>query len=66
MEFVRHKTKHELLRARDWESGWIAGEYIGRNRTLVTPTREEREVIYLRETFDYSGSLSEADVCGRD
>jgi hypothetical protein len=51
VEFVRHKTKHELLRARDWESGWIAGEYIGRNRTLVSPTREQREVIYLRETL---------------
>jgi hypothetical protein len=49
--FVGHKTKRELLRARDWESGWIAGEYVGRNRTLVTPTREEREVIYLRQTF---------------
>ena len=51
VEFVEHKTKRELLRARDWESGWIAGEYLGRNRTLVTPTREEREVIYLRETL---------------
>ena len=51
VEFVTHKTKHELLRARDWESGWIAGEYVGRNRTLVTPAREEREVIYLRQTF---------------
>ena len=40
-----------LKRARDWESGWIAGEYVGRNRTLVTPTREQREVIYLRQTF---------------
>ena len=27
------------------------GRYVGRNRTLVTPTREEREVIYLRETL---------------
>jgi len=51
VQFVEHKTKRELLRARDWESGWIAGEYVGRNRTLVTPTREEREVIYLRETL---------------
>ncbi|MGO9168410.1 MAG: hypothetical protein ACLP56_16210 [Candidatus Sulfotelmatobacter sp.] len=51
VEFVEHKTKRELLRARDWESGWIAGEYVGRNRTRVTPTREEREVIYLRETL---------------
>jgi hypothetical protein len=51
VEFVEHKTKRQLLRARDWESGWIAGEYVGRNRTLVTPSRQEREVIYLRETL---------------
>jgi hypothetical protein len=50
-QFVGNKTKRELLRARDWESGWIAGDYLGRNRTRVTPTRAEREVIYLRETL---------------
>jgi hypothetical protein len=40
-----------LKKARDWESGWIAGEYMGRNRPLVSPTREQREEIYLRETL---------------
>jgi hypothetical protein len=40
-----------LKKARDWESGWIAGEYVGRNRKLVTPTREQREEIYLRQTL---------------
>ena len=40
-----------LRKARDWESGWIAGEYAGRNRTLVTLTREQREEIYLRQTL---------------
>ena len=40
-----------LKKARDWESGWIAGEYIGRNRKLVSPTREQREEIYLRQTL---------------
>ena len=40
-----------LKKARDWESGWIAGEYMGRNRSLVSPTREQREEIYLRETL---------------
>jgi len=38
-------------KAREWESGWIAGEYIGKNRPLVSPTREQREVIYLRQTL---------------
>jgi len=55
VEAVAGKTvgaaTHGLRMARDWESGWIAGEYIGRNRTLVSPTREQREVIYLRETL---------------
>lgn len=40
-----------LKKARDWESGWIAGEYMGRNRLLVSPTRSQREVIYLRQTL---------------
>jgi hypothetical protein len=40
-----------LKKARDWESGWIAGEYVGRNRTLVSPTRKQREEIYLRQTL---------------
>jgi hypothetical protein len=40
-----------LKKARDWESGWIAGEYMGRNRPLVSPTREQREEIYLRQTL---------------
>jgi hypothetical protein len=40
-----------LKKARDWESGWIAGEYVGRNRKLVSPTRQQREEIYLRQTL---------------
>jgi hypothetical protein len=51
VEAVAGATEHELKKARDWESGWIAGEYIGRNRKLVSPTREQREEIYLRETL---------------
>jgi len=40
-----------LLKARDWESGWIAGVYVGRNRKLVTLTAEQRKQIYLRQTL---------------
>ena len=40
-----------LKKARDWESGWIAGIYVGRNRKLVTPTAEERKEIYLRQSL---------------
>lgn len=40
-----------LKKARDWESGWITGVYVGRNRKLVTPTAEQRREIYLRQTL---------------
>lgn len=55
VQAVAGKTKEAatagLKKARDWESGWIAGEYVGRNRTLVTLTGEQRKVIYLRQTL---------------
>ena len=40
-----------ILKARDWESGAIAGIYIGRNRKLVTLSTQQREEIYLRQTL---------------
>jgi hypothetical protein len=45
-----------LIKARDWESGWIAGEYVGRNRKLVTLTAEQRKDIYLRQTLTTPGA----------
>jgi hypothetical protein len=44
-------AKTTLLKARDWESGWIAGIYVGKNRKLVPLTREERRDYYLHQTF---------------
>jgi hypothetical protein len=35
-------AKSTLLKARDWESSWIAGIYVGKNRKLVPLTRNER------------------------
>jgi len=40
-----------LMKARDWESGWIAGIYVGPHRKLVTLTAEERREIYLKQTL---------------
>ncbi len=40
-----------LLRARDWESSWIAGIYVGKTRKLVPMTRQQRLDYYLRQTF---------------
>lgn len=40
-----------VIKARDWESGWITGVYVGKNRKLVTLTAEERREIYLKQTL---------------
>ena len=45
-----------LIKARDWESGWIAGVYVGRNRPLVTLTAEQRRDIYLQQTLTTPGA----------
>src|SRR5277367_2741229 len=45
-----------LLKARDWESGWIAGVYVGRRRKLVTLTGQQRREIYLRQTLTTPGA----------
>lgn len=55
VQAVADKTKdvatEGLKKARDWESGWITGEYIGKNRKRVALTAEQRKEIYLRQTL---------------
>lgn len=40
-----------LKRARDWESGWITGIYVGKSRQLVPMTAQQRTDYFLRQTF---------------
>jgi hypothetical protein len=51
VDTTREVAKTQILRARDWESGLIAGIYVGKNRKLVPLTREERINYYLHQTF---------------
>ena len=51
VNMTRDAATAGLLKARDWESGWIAGIYVGKNRKLVTLTAAERREIYLRQTL---------------
>jgi hypothetical protein len=45
-----------VTKARDWESGVIAGVYVGKNRKLVTLTAEQRKEIYFRQTLTTPGA----------
>ena len=40
-----------FAKVRDWESGWLTGPYVGKNRELVTVTGKQRRDIYLQQTF---------------
>jgi len=40
-----------LVKARDWETGWFTGAYVGKNRKLVPLTTQEREDVYLQQTL---------------
>jgi hypothetical protein len=50
-EMTKDAATAGILKARDWESGWITGVYVGRNRKLVTLTAEQRKQIYLKQTL---------------
>jgi hypothetical protein len=39
----------------DWESGWLTGPYVGKNRELVAMTAQQRRRIYLDQTFTAPG-----------
>ena len=43
-------------KVRDWETEWLVGVYSGRNRTMVPLSTQEREQIYLHQTFLTPGS----------
>lgn len=65
-DMTRQMAENGLKKARDWESSWIAGIYVGKNRKLVPLTRDERLQYYLRQTFtrpeDYMKRMFAAGV----
>ena len=45
-----------LLKARDWESGWLTGVYVEKGRALVPMTVQQRQEIYLQQTLASPGA----------
>jgi hypothetical protein len=45
-----------LLKARDWESGWLTGVYVEKGRALVPMNVEQRREIYLQQTLATPGA----------
>ena len=45
-----------LVRARDWESGWLTGVYVGKNQTMTPLTGPQRRLVYLQQTLITPGA----------
>jgi len=45
-----------LLKARDWESGWLTGVYVEKGRALVPMSVQQRREIYLQQTLTAPGA----------
>ena len=56
VNMTKDEAREGLLRARDWESTWISGVFVGKNQPLITLTGKEREEIYLRQTLTTPGA----------
>lgn len=56
VEMTSHAAEAGLIRARNWESTWIAGVYVGQHQELVTLTGAQRREIYLRQTLTTPGA----------
>ena len=56
VDMTKSAAQSQLIRARDWESTWITGVFVGRDQPLITPTRKQREEIYLRQTLTTPGA----------
>lgn len=51
VEAAARQAAHATLgQLRDWETEWLVGAYVGRNRQMVTLTGKQREKLYLQQT----------------
>ena len=53
---TREMGKAALFKARDWESGWLTGIFVGTDQPRVPLTVQERRVIYLNQTLATPGA----------
>jgi hypothetical protein len=50
-EATKQAAQATLVQLRDWETQWLVGAYVSRNRPLVTLTGKRRRELYLQQTL---------------
>lgn len=53
---TRKAGEMALVRARDWESSWLTGVYVGKDQPIVPLSGRERGEYYLRQTLTTPGA----------
>jgi hypothetical protein len=53
---TKEMGKQALIKARDWESGWLTGVYVPAGRRPVPLTSQQRREIYLEQTLTTPGA----------
>jgi hypothetical protein len=53
---TRKVGKAALFKARDWESCWLTGVFVGRGQPRVPLTSQERQAIYLQQMLVTPGA----------
>jgi hypothetical protein len=56
VEATKNAGTAVLLKARDWESGWLTGVFVEKGRALVPMNVEQRREIYLQQTLTTPGA----------
>lgn len=55
-EATKNLGQAALVKARDWERGWLTGVYVGEGRTMIPLTMKQRREIYLEQTLTTPGA----------
>ena len=55
-EATKNLGQQALVKARDCESGWLTGIYVGEGQPLIPLTANERREIYLQQTLTTPGA----------
>jgi hypothetical protein len=53
---TRKAGEMALVKARDWESGWLTGVYVGKDQAMVPLSGRQRGEYYLRQTLTTPGA----------
>jgi hypothetical protein len=53
---TRNLGQAALLKARDWESGWLTGVYVEEGKTMIPLSAKQRREIYLEQTLTSPGA----------